>query len=343
MGSVGGLRIGIVGCGGQGVVLGKAVQRLASVELVAAADPNEDAARHVAELAAEVSVHRSVADLLANAEVDAVLVATPHDVLAPAALAAIRAGKHVMIEKPMALDEVQAKEIEYAAASAGVTCLVGYSFRYGMARRVHEAFVAGAVGELTALTGSISLPRLDDGWSAERESGGGPLLFVGCHLLDLMLWLAGCDPVRVSAEISYRPESGVDDTSAIQLDLAGGRFAQMLVTQSAAGFSYELQVIGTAGSISLRGRDFEDYQIEVYSSAIEAYREPVVFSAAGGDPIDTMSVPELADFVEAIEQGRPPGVTASDGRRVLRVLDAARESARAGRPAALSEPMLAAN
>ena len=72
---------------------------------------------------------------------DAVVIAAPHHLLVPLSLTAIRSGKHLHIEKPMALDEFGAKEIEFAAASAGVTCMVGYSFRYGMGRRpVHDLF-----------------------------------------------------------------------------------------------------------------------------------------------------------------------------------------------------------
>ena len=120
------VRVGVVGCGFQGLILAAAVMRSDSLRLVAGVDPDEEALRRVAELGASVATYGSITDLLETADVDAVVIATPHDYLAPTALAAIRAGKHVLIEKPMALDEAQAKEVEFAAASAGVTCMVGY-------------------------------------------------------------------------------------------------------------------------------------------------------------------------------------------------------------------------
>lgn len=322
------IRIGLVGCGWHGSTLAKAVQRTNALRLVAAADPDVDAATGVAALAEAVSVHRSVEELLASADVDAVVIATPHDLLAPVALTAIRSGKHVLVEKPMALTAHQAGEVEFAAASAGVVCLVGYSFRYGMGRAVHDALSTGTVGELVAITGAIHLSGLDDGWFARVESGGGALLYVGCHLVDLVLWLMDGDPTSVSALITRRDDGGVDDTSVIQLGFSGHRVAQLLVSQAGPGFGYDLQVIGRTGSITLRGHDFVDYEVVVQGGAAAGHREPVVDRpGAGREAIDSLFVPELTDFAEAIEHGRTAGITASDGRRVLEVLDAALESA----------------
>ena len=84
----------------------------------------------MAGLAGDASTHPSLDALLAASDVDAVIVATPHHLLAPLSLLAIRAGKHVLVEKPIALDEQQAKEVEFAAASGGLTCMAGYSFRF---------------------------------------------------------------------------------------------------------------------------------------------------------------------------------------------------------------------
>ena len=165
---------------------------------------------------------------------------------------------------------------------------------------------------------------------------------MGCHLIDLALWFVGEEPTSVWASVQHRPETGVDDTSAIQLEFSDDRVAQFLVTQSAAGFFYELQVIGREGSIALRGRNFVQFEIEVQSTALQAWREPTIIRPSmQRDHITTMLMPELAEFAQAVDQNRPPGVTASDGRRVLRVMDAARASGRTRQPTTLT-PMLAA-
>jgi len=247
------LRVGLVGCGNHGGALAQAVVRSETLRLVACADPDAAAGGRVAGFSDGVSMHASLEALLDASDVDAVLIATPHDMLAPLALLAIRAGKHLLIEKPMALDEPQAKEVEFAAASAGVTCMVGYSFRYGMARYVHELLAQGVVGDLRAITGSIGTPPMNSRWIAQPESGGGPLLFVGCHLIDLALWFTGEEPASVSANVQYRPDTGADDTSAVQLEFRNGRIAQFCITQSAAGFFYDLQVIGTRARLRCGG------------------------------------------------------------------------------------------
>jgi predicted dehydrogenase len=337
------LRVGVVGCGNHGGGLAQAVVRSATLRLVACADPDAAAVRRVADFQDGVSTHESLEAMLEASDVDAVLIATPHDVLAPLALSAIRAGRHLFIEKPMAMNEPQAKEVEFAAASAGVTCMVGYSFRYGMARYVRELLAQGVVGDLRAITGSIGTPPMNSRWIAQPQSGGGPLLFVGCHLIDLALWFTGDEPASVSASVHYRPDTGADDTSAIQLEFKNGRVAQFYITQSAAVFFYDLQVIGNSGSIALRGRNFVQFEIEVQSTVVAAYRDPTVIRPlVQRDHITTMLVPELAEFADAIEQRRTPGITASDGRRVLRVLDAVVVSGRDRQAVGLGAPILAA-
>ena len=337
------LRVGVAGCGNHGSALATSVVRSDDLRLVACADPDIAATRRVAALTAGVSTHESLADLLEGADIDAVLIATPHDALAAMALSAIRAGKHVFIEKPMATDEPQAREVEFAAASADVTCMVGYSFRFGMGRYVHDLLQQGAVGNLRAITGSITTPRMDNGWMAQRQSGGGPLLFVGCHMIDLALWFMAAEPASVWATVHYRPDTGADDTSTIHLEFGDERVAQFLVTQSATSFLYDLQVIGDSGSVTLRGRNFVQFEVEVDSTAIAAYREPTIIRPTmQRDHITMMLMPELAEFADAVEHRRPPAITACDGRRVLRVLDAVGESARTRQAVALGAPLLSA-
>jgi predicted dehydrogenase len=322
--------------------LAEAVVRSDQFQLVACVDPDATATQTVAGLADGVSSHESVADLLDAEDVDAVLIATTHDALAPTALAAVRAGKHVMVEKPMALNEEQAKLVEFAAASSDVTCMVGYSFRYGMAHHVWDLLARGAVGDTRAITGAIGTGAMDSGWVAQADSGGGPMLFVGCHLIDLALWFMGEEPTNVSATVEDRPDSGVDDTSAITLRFSDRRLAQFLVTQGAPGFFYDLRIIGSSGFIALRGRNFVQFDIEVQSETLHAYREPTIIQPAmQGDHITMMLMPELAEFATAILDGRPAAITTTDGRRVLRVIDAARQSSNT-RQAVVLAPTLSA-
>jgi predicted dehydrogenase len=335
------LRTAVVGCGFHGTALAQAVVRSDRLELVACADSDAAATRNVAVLTDGVSSHDSVAELLRAADVDAVLIATSHDALAPTALAAIRAGKHVMVEKPMALNEAEAKEVEFAAASADVTCMVGYSFRYGIAKHLSELVAQGAVGDIQAITGAIGTGAMNDGWVTRASSGGGPMLYVGCHLIDLALWLIGEEPNEVTAQV-HRNSDGVDETSAVTLGFGNRRPGQFIVTQKASGFFYDLRVIGSSGSVWLRGRNFVQFELEVQSAVLDAYREPTIIRPAmRGDHITMMLVPELDDFAAAIADHRPAAITATDGRKILRVMDAIGQSSQTRRCVALT-PTLSA-
>ena len=330
------LRIGLVGCGWHGQSLAEAIVRSKGLQLKACADPDHAAASRAAGLAPDVSTHTSVEALLAEREVDAIVIATPHHLLGPATLAALHAGKHVMAEKPIALNDREAAEIELAAAQAGVCYMAGYSMRFSMGRYVRDLLDQGVAGNILAVTGSICTGPLDNGWIAYPETGGGPMLFVGCHMVDLLLWCIGESPVEVYASVQRRTDTGVDVISAFQLHFSKAIVAQFLVMQSASTFSYEMDIHGSAGKIALRGRNFLQFEIEVSSNTVATYREPTfIHPAVRRDNITMMLVPELEEFAAAIQEQRTPAITIGDGRRVLRILDAIIQSDRCRQPVSL--------
>ena len=315
------LRVGVVGCGFQGTALAKAATDITALRLVACADPDPAAAAGVAGLAPDVSVHSSVEALLDQAAVNAVVVATPHHLLCPVTLAAIRAGKHVLAEKPVALNEQEAATIEREATRARVRYMAGYSLRFWLARHVRDLLAAGVVGQIQALTGLFACEPLDDGWLGSAESGGGALLYLGSHLVDMILWFVGDDVAEVSGSIRRRADA--DDTSAFQIHFARGAVAQCLVTQAASRFFFTVDVVGNAGRVTLRGWHWLQFEIEVTSTVKGAYSQPTVIRPfITSDHVTAMLAPELREFARAIAEERTPAVTAADGRRVLQVLDA---------------------
>ena len=142
------------------------------------------------------------------------LVATPNHLLYPVSLAAIRAGKHVLAEKPIGLNAQEAAALEEEAARAGVRYMAGYCLRFWLARHVRDLLAAGVAGEIRALTGVFAREPLNDGWSAFTETGGGPLLFLGSHLVDMILWFAG-DIAVVAAD---RRGSSVKSSEGLSQD-----------------------------------------------------------------------------------------------------------------------------
>ena len=318
------IRVGLVGCGAHGLSLATALTRSPVLQLIACADPDPSAATGVAALADQITIYPSVDALLKGNTMDAVVLATPPHALYETALAAIQAHKHVLAEKPIGVDEKEAAELEEAVLSAGVCYMAGYSFRFCPAlQQVHALLQAGAVGEIYAIQGSIGVNPLNRGWLASPATGGGPLLYVGSHLVDEILWCMNDEPVDVVAHIRYRTDTQADESTTFTMRFAKGATAQCLVTQAADGFNNKLDLYGRAGRISLRGVDYLNYTVEVVSKTLPAYTEPTLIRPRiWGDPKLAMLTAELADFAQAIAERRPPSITVRDGRRVLRVLDA---------------------
>jgi predicted dehydrogenase len=327
------LRVGIVGCGYQGGMLGQAIGRTTSLQVTACADPDQKAAARVAKVAGDIAVYASIEALLQAATVDAVMIATSHDVLYETALAALHAGKHVLAEKPIGMDEKEATQLETAVQGTHLCFMAGYSFRYIAAfQKVHELLQANAVGEILTIAGAIGINPMSSGWEARPETGGGPLLYFGSHLVDAMLWYMQDDPIAVVADVRYRADTRADETTAFQIQFARGAVAQGMVTQTASGFFNNLDLYGRQGRISLRGNGLH-YTIDIASAALPAYAQPTTIHIPQVDDLRMlMLLPQLEEFAQAIQERRQPAVTVTDGRRVLKVLDAIIRSDRTGEP-----------
>jgi predicted dehydrogenase len=331
------LRVGIVGCGYQGGILARSIRESDAWQVTACADPDREAAGQVAAIGGSAAVHPSVQELLQHSEVDAVFVATSHDALYECSLAAIRAGKHVLTEKPMGMNEKEAAQLEEAVVQANISFMAGYSFRHIAAwQKVRELLDAGAVGEIYSISASMSIGPLSEGWIASPETGGGPLLYVGSHLVDQLLWYLGDDPVEVSASIRYRADTKADETTTIQLWFARGAVVQAMVSQASTRFINNLDIFGRQGFIALRGGGF-NYTVEVASEVLPAYAQPTTLHFPQvQDRRILMHLPQLAEFAQAIRERRQPSCTVNDGRQVLKIIDAIFESDRARQPVRIS-------
>jgi predicted dehydrogenase len=319
------LRVGIVGCGYQGGILAQTIVRGDALQVMACADPNQAAAARVAAIVGNAAVYTSVDDLLQGTEVDAVIVATSHDALYECSLAAIRAGKHVLAEKPIGMDEKEAAQLEEAVARFNVCFIAAW-------QKVRELLQAGAVGEIHTVTGSIGIGPMSTGWQASPDTGGGPLLYVGSHLVDQILWYLGDDPVEAYAHIRYRADTRADETTTFRIRFARGTVAQGMVSQAGVRFINNLDIYGRQGYISLRGGGF-NYTVEVMSDALPAYSQPTSIHLPQIEDLRIlMLLPQLTEFAQAIQERRQPSCTVTDGRRVLKVLDAFVKSSRTGMP-----------
>ena len=269
-------------------------------------------------------------ELLARPDVDVVCICTPSGQHAGQALAAAAAGKHVLVEKPMALSLDDADAMIKACQEAGRQLGVAFQRRTEPHfQRVHQAIQAGDLGELAL--GVVTIPYFRPQAYYEQAAwrgtwaldGGGVLMNQGIHLVDLLVWFMG-DPVQVQA---YAPtlhrDIEVEDTLAATLRFANGAVATITATTTAApGFPHRVEIYGAAGGLQIEGDTVHRWEVADPGEAITA---PVTVggqaaAGAGSDPRGegaSAHIRLFKDFIQAIRENRPPPVDGVEGRRSL--------------------------
>ena len=232
------------------------------------------------------------AEALADPAVHLVCIATRHDAHAELVVRALGAGKHVFVEKPLALNEDQLVAIERAAAGSGAVLLVGFNRRFSPLARAARSALAGR-GPAMA-TYRVNAGALPPGhWTLDPDFGGGRIVGEGCHFVDLLSFLAGDAPiVSVSASCAGRPE-GLAEDAAIQLAFADGSVGQILYTAKGASGLGKERVEAHAGGVSI---------------AIEDYRRGTIWkgskSASLGEAGKGHSQ-EMAALIDSVRRGGP--------------------------------------
>jgi UDP-N-acetyl-2-amino-2-deoxyglucuronate dehydrogenase len=274
---------------------------------------------------------RSVEDVLADPAVDAVCIATPSGEHAAQAIAAAKAGKHVLVEKPMALSLADADAIIAACRENNVRLGVTLQRRVEpLFRRVHDAIHGGDLGEITLA--AVTMPYLrGEAYYAQADwrgtwalDGGGVLMNQGIHIIDLLVWFLG-DPVAVHSFASTgRRSVEVENTAAAVLQFGSGAMASLTGTITAApGFPHRLEIYGTNGGIQIEGESVLRWTLADPSLAtVEPW--PVttgqVGAGMGADPRGIAAsghIAILGDLMDAIRQGKNLAIDGAEGRRSL--------------------------
>ena len=200
------VRIGIIGCGAIGSVHADAYAKVPNAELVALCDILPDRLKEKAERHNVAKTYATHQELLADPEIDAVSICVPNKSHAPIAIDALRAGKHVMLEKPMTLNAKMAQEILDARDASGKLLQMGMVWRQRTeAQVVKKEIEAGRLGEIYQIRVKLirrrGIPGLGGWFTTKSESGGGGLIDIAVHFLDLVMWEADCwNPTKVSAK-----------------------------------------------------------------------------------------------------------------------------------------------
>ena len=248
------LRIGLIGAGGIGLVRARALARSPDCELAAVADP----LRERAELAARSAGARTFPDhgeLLAAAEVDALIVSVRPDLHETVVLAGLEAGKHVLCEKPLSNGVASARRMVESARTRGRVLATGFNHRFFPAvQRVKRAVESGEIGELDhvrAYAGHVGLSELPQPWLTDPAvMGGGALMDNGIHVLDLARFVLG-EVAQVQGQASERVWRipGCEDNGFALLRSAEGRIATVHASWTEwRGYRFSLAAYGTHGT-----------------------------------------------------------------------------------------------
>lgn len=292
-------------------------------EVVAIASRDPDLALRVARQLEIPQAHGSYEALLADPDVDAVYIPLPNHLHAQWTIAAIRAGKHVLCEKPLALTSADAERMAAAADAAGVVLMEAFMYRHHPSWVAARRMVAeGRIGRLMAVQSWFSFFN-DDPINIRNilEAGGGALFDIGCYCVNLSRMLFGAEPVRVQAAIRRDPANGTDVVTSGILEFAEG--IADFTCSTRAEDDQRVDIYGTTGRIS----------IEIPFN-IPPDRPTRIFISSGGDPpvapdTETLTF-EAADpyaaeadrFAEAVLDGRPVPVPPADAIANLRVIEA---------------------
>ena len=321
------MRFGLIGCGSHGLGnLTPALKHTGVADLVACADADEVAAHGAVQEHGFGRPYLDYQEMLSRESLDGVVVATPHHLLKDAVIAAVRSGCNVLVEKPVGLNRGEAVEVQKAAHQAGVTVMVAYCMRYSEGRRIMKDLLErGAVGDIIQVTGGKTSAQLQ-AWRDRKESGGGPMFWIGSHLTDQVLWMVDDEVERVYAEITRHPETGVDQSTAYTIRFKNGVSAGLICAQGVGGRMDFVDVIGTAGRVRA---DWPSRVVTVQSQALPEYEHATTMAPSGVGNAE-MYQDEMKAWTDSLAARREPPITIEDGIRALEVLDAVFESDRTG-------------
>ena len=293
----------------------------------------------------------SLDELLARKDVDAVCITTPSGSHGEPAIAALRAGKHVLCEKPLEITPQRIDAILAAARESGTILAAVFQSRFGHgAQTVKRAVDAGRLGRLTLASAYVKWWRTqqyyDSGaWRGTWEmDGGGALMNQGVHAIDLLTWFAGV-PVEVKANIATLAHEriAVEDTAVAALRFPSGALGVIEGATSAyPGWNKRIELSGDKGSIIL-----EDDTIKFWQFENELPGDAEIRAGGGGDgaigggAANPMAISteghrrQIADLCDAIREKRQPAVPGSDARNAVAVICAIYESAKTGQTVAV--------
>lgn len=311
------VRWGLIGCGDIARKrVAPALRAIADSELVGVARARSDQAESFAREFGARRWYASAAELISDEEIDAVYVATPVHLHAAQTMAAARAGKHVLCEKPMAMNLRECDEMMAACAYGGVKLGVAYYRHfYPVINRLREILGGGEIGtpiiaQINAFEYFDPAPAGARRWLLEPElSGGGPMFDFGCHRIEVLTSLLGSIR-RVSSLLTNTFfDRGVEDTATAVFEFETGAQGILCVTHAASEPQDTLSIFGSKGSLTVPALNEGSSIVRVGTRERHESHPPHA----------NLHWPLIEDFVQAIIGNREPEVDGAAGREVARI------------------------
>jgi inositol 2-dehydrogenase len=333
------IRIGLIGAGRMGRVYAQTLSQMRTeVNLAGVADQNFEL---VKKIAAEFGIQNSYSghsELLANPQIDAVVVATSTHTHVQVVVDAAKAGKHIFCEKPLALDLAGCDKANSAVRKAGVKFMVGFMRRFDPSYvKAKQLIAEGAIGTPVMYKGVGRDPGCPDLKFAPRAVSGGLIMDMGIHDFDLACWLMGSEVVSVSTAggclvFPQLKQVGDIDNAVINLQFANGAIGNIDVSRNAVyGYDIRTEVLGSDGAITIQRERKSDAILYsrggVTHDTIPAFMErfPEAYAA------------EIREFARALAEDRVPTVGGEDARLATAIGIAATQSLDEQRVVKLSE------
>jgi predicted dehydrogenase len=318
------VRLGFLGTGGIAHYHMSHLVEIAEAQVVALADPQPRNTQRLQEkypVLAGVPAFAGLDEMLGGPPLDAVLIQTPHVGHIDQAIACLRAGKHVLLEKPMAVNVAEAHALLRAIETSGKLLSLSYQrhfqpdFRY-----IKAAIDEGRLGTLTYVASQLSQDWLRGTTGSWRQdpavSGGGQLLDSGSHIVDIIMWLTGLRARTVYGVLDNRG-SAVDINSAVTITFEGGALGTLTIVGDCPFWQEDHAFYGTEGAILYRNG-------KVFAQERGGSFAEVTDLPAGSNPD--------RNFVAAILGREEIGSPAECGLRVIELTEAVWESGRRGQP-----------
>lgn len=344
------IRVGIIGVGGISESHIQAYRQNPRAALCAFCDIDEKRLKEMGEKHGVTHLYTDKDEMLRQENLDAVSVCTWNSQHAPCTIAALKAGVHVLCEKPMAISSKEAEEMQKAAEESGKLLMIGFVRRFGNDCHIMQDFIKrDFLGDIYyAKAAYLRRNGNPGGWFGDKSrSGGGPLIDLGVHVIDLVRYLSG-NPKAVSVygatfqklfdrkgaigKQKYLSASASENDICDVEDLASAmiRFDNGEVLSIEAAFS--LNIKADCGTIELFGTKAGvklSPEIEFYNSQYE-YLSNVSLDVPSALDFNGIFSNEIDHFLTCIQEGGPCKAPAEDGVELMRILEAVYESARTG-------------